>query len=68
MPKAYRYILECSNGAFYKGTTTCLEEGLKQHNEGKGGNDTKKQLPVTLIYYEKHTGIDAACHEEQQGQ
>ena len=62
----YMYILECSNGQYYVGSTQDLDLRLKQHQAGEGSNFTKKHLPVKLIYYEKFQRIDEAFAREHQ--
>lgn len=66
--QAYMYILECSDGSYYTGSTKDLELRLQQHNEGEGANHTKKRLPVKLIYYEEFQRIDEAFYREKQVQ
>ena len=62
------YILECSDGSYYTGSTTNLELRLQQHQSGEGANHTKKRLPVTLVYYEVYSRIDEAFYREKQVQ
>ncbi|WP_366892654.1 GIY-YIG nuclease family protein [uncultured Aquimarina sp.] len=45
------YILECSDGSYYTGSTKDLDRRLKQHQNGEGANHTKKRLPVKRLYY-----------------
>ena len=66
MPKGYTYILECSNGLFYTGSTKDLIRRFKQHQTGNGANFTKKNLPVKLVYFEKYNRIDKAFYREKQ--
>ena len=66
--KGYMYILECSNGKYYTGSTIDLERRLKQHMEGEGANFTRKHLPVKLVYYEEFQRIDKAFYREKQVQ
>ena len=68
MKKGFMYILECSNGAYYTGSTVNLELRLKQHQNGEGANFTKKHLPVKLIYFEEFNRIDVAFYREKQVQ
>jgi putative endonuclease len=58
MMEAYMYILKCSNGSYYTGSTKNLELRLAQHQLGMGSNHTKKYLPVDLLYFEKFNRID----------
>jgi len=44
------YILECSNGQFYKGCTSNLEERLESHQKGLV-KSTKNLLTVKLVTY-----------------
>lgn len=62
------YILQCSNGAYYTGSTTDLELRLEQHQAGEGANFTKEHLPVSLVYYEEFQRIDDAYYREKQVQ
>ena len=66
--KAYIYILECSNGQYYTGSTKDLERRIVEHQAGEGANFTKKHLPVKLVYYEKFQRIDEAFYREKQAQ
>ncbi|WP_264544882.1 GIY-YIG nuclease family protein [Flavobacterium hankyongi] len=43
------YILECSDGSYYTGSTIDLERRLQEHQNGEEANHTKKRLPVTLV-------------------
>ncbi len=64
----YMYILECSDGSYYTGSTKNIERRLKQYQNGKGANHTKKRLPVKLLYYEHYNRIDTAFYREKQVQ
>ncbi|MGC3977582.1 MAG: GIY-YIG nuclease family protein [Paludibacteraceae bacterium] len=66
MPNAYMYILKCSNGMYYTGSTVNLERRLQQHQNGEGSNFTGKHLPVTLVYYEEFSRISDAFYREKQ--
>jgi putative endonuclease len=44
------YILECSDGSYYVGSTRDLDTRLWQHQQGLGGSYTSKRLPVSLAY------------------
>jgi len=68
MKKGYMYILECSDGSYYTGSTTDLELRVYEHNIGEGANYTKKRLPVKLVYYEEYDRIEDAFEREKQVQ
>ena len=66
--KGYMYILKCSNGHYYVGSTDNLEKRLQEHLEGNGSNYTRKHLPVKLVFYEEYQRIDDAFYREKQVQ
>lgn len=66
--KGYMYILLCSNGKYYTGSTKNLELRLQQHFSGEGSNFTKKYPPEKLMYYEEFQRIDEAFSREKQVQ
>ena len=66
MPKGYLYILECSDGTYYTGSTIDIEKRIIEHQKGIGSNHTKKRLPVKLVYLEEHSRIDNAFYREKQ--
>jgi predicted GIY-YIG superfamily endonuclease len=66
--KGFMYILHCSNGQFYTGSTNDLESRLAQHLNGEGANFTRKHLPFKLMYYEEFERIDDAFLREKQVQ
>lgn len=60
------YILLCSNGEYYVGSTKDIENRLNEHQKGRGCGFTKAHLPVTLVYTEEYTTIDQAYKRERQ--
>jgi putative endonuclease len=62
------YILECSDGSFYTGSTKNLEKRIWEHNNGLGANYTKSRNPVELLYFEAYARIDEAFYREKQVQ
>ena len=62
------YILKCSDGSYYTGSTNNLDLRISQHESGNGSNYTKSRLPVELVYVEEFTRIDAAFYREKQVQ
>jgi putative endonuclease len=68
MTHGYLYILECSDGTYYTGSTKDIDLRLQHHKSGEGSIYTKKRLPVKLIYLEEFDRIDAAFYREKQVQ
>ena len=60
------YILKCSDGSYYTGSTVDMDKRLKEHQEGRGANHTKKRLPVRLLYVEEYLSIATAFEREKQ--
>ena len=68
MTKGSMYILECSDGSYYTGSTRDLPRRLAQHQGGEGANYTRKRLPVKLVFQEEFSRIDEAYQREKQVQ
>lgn len=62
----FMYILVCSDGSYYTGSTLDLEKRLWQHQNGYGANHTKKHQPVKLVYSEEFDRIEDAYLREKQ--
>jgi putative endonuclease len=63
---AWMYILECSDGTYYVGSTKDLEFRLSDHQAGKGAKYTSRRLPVKLVYSEEYEPVvDAYAREKQ---
>ncbi|HED37922.1 MAG TPA: GIY-YIG nuclease family protein [Ignavibacteria bacterium] len=60
------YILECSDGSYYTGSTKDLERRLQEHQNSRGANYTKRRLPVKLVYFEEYSRIDEEFYREKQ--
>ncbi len=62
----YVYLLKCSDGTLYCGTTNNLDKRLKEHNEGKGrgAKYTAGRRPVRLVYTEKKRTKSSALKRE----
>lgn len=60
----YVYILECADGTYYTGWTTCLKRRVREHNSGKGAKYTRSKRPVTLKYYEEFETKEEAMRRE----
>ncbi|WP_087868570.1 GIY-YIG nuclease family protein [Bathymodiolus platifrons methanotrophic gill symbiont] len=64
----YMYILECSDGSYYAGSTQNIELRLAQHRSGQGAKHTRTRLPVKLVFLEEFSRIDEAYFREKQVQ
>lgn len=66
MIMSYTYILLCSNGEYYVGSTEDLDKRLQEHQSGRGCDFTKAHLPVKLVYTEEYPTIEEAYKRERQ--
>ncbi len=62
----FLYILQCSDGSYYVGTSSDLEQRLLAHNEGRAAAYTRSRRPVRLVYLEAHNSIEKARARERQ--
>jgi putative endonuclease len=60
------YILECSDGSFYVGSTSDLSARVRVHQSGNGPAYTSKRLPFRLVYSEQQASLQAAVARERQ--
>jgi putative endonuclease len=64
---AWLYILKCSDGSFYTGTTRAsLEQRIAQHQAGELDGYTSTRRPVTLVFSESLERITDAIAAERQ--
>ena len=59
------YILRCSDGSYYTGSTKRLDLRLIQYHLG-GVRYTSKRLPVNLVYSYEFDSIEEAFLRERQ--
>ncbi len=62
---AYTYVLKCADCNMYIGSTDNMDRRMREHAGGECEN-TRKRLPVQLIYYEACCSLDAAHKREKQ--
>ena len=61
------YILKCSDGTLYTGSTVNIAKRLKEHNGLKNGAKyTRARRPVTLVYKEKCKNFAKAREREAE--
>lgn len=62
----YVYILRCSDGTLYAGSTNDLSACEQRHNEGRGAKYTAGRRPVRVVYSEVHQSRSAAQAREAE--
>ena len=60
------YMVKCSDGTIYTGISNDVEDRLKEHNSGQGGEYTSTRRPVKLIFQEEHPDKFSARKREEQ--
>jgi putative endonuclease len=65
---AWTYILKCSDGSLYVGSTRNLDARMIQHDSGMGSEYTRRRLPVTLVWSAEFEHVGAAFAFEKQVQ
>jgi putative endonuclease len=64
---AFVYVLSCSDGSYYVGTTRAsLERRVNEHNSGLLGGYTATRRPVTLVFAQEFDRITDAIAAERQ--
>ncbi len=63
---AAMYILKCSDGSYYTGSTVNLEYRIAAHHLGLGGRWTSPRLPVQVVYTQEFPTIERAFYAERQ--
>ncbi len=63
---AYTYMVRCSDGSFYVGSTRDLELRIYQHQTGEGAEYTRRRRPVELVWHEEHENVGDAFAREKQ--
>jgi putative endonuclease len=63
---AHAYILRCSDGTYYVGSTRDLQRRLEQHRAGLGSEYTRRRLPVTLAWSNEFERVDDAFAWEKR--
>jgi putative endonuclease len=63
---AWAYMLECSDGTYYVGSTVDLERRVAQHDAGEGAAYTRRRRPLRLVRAAEFDRIDQAFWFEKQ--
>lgn len=64
MKKWYVYILRCTDGTLYTGSTDDVTRRVAVHNSGKGAKYTRGRTPVEVVYTEECESCSAALKRE----
>lgn len=65
--KFWVYILECSDGTYYTGSTNDLGKRVKEHRDGKrGAKYTRDRRPVGLVWSKEYKYFKLAFLEEKR--
>ena len=64
--KGYVYILKCSDGTYYTGSTINIERRFWEHSNLGGAEYTRHRQPVELVYLEEFDKIEDAFYREKQ--
>ena len=62
----FTYMLRCSDGSLYVGSTLDLQRRIVQHQAGKGSAYTRRRRPVQLIWSAEFERIDEAFRWEKR--
>lgn len=65
---AWTYMLECSDGSFYVGSTTHLDLRVEQHQSGMGAAYTRRRRPVRLVWAQEFESVAEAYAMEKRVQ
>ncbi len=60
------YIVQCSDGSYYIGSTKNIEQRLLTHRKGRGARYTALRLPIVLVHTESFSSQTKAMHRESQ--
>ena len=62
----YVYIIKDEDGKIYRGYTADLKRRIKEHQNGRGGEYTKRWKKIILVYYEAYRSKKDAIEREQR--
>ncbi len=66
MKDYFVYILKCTDGSYYTGVTSNLEQRINRHNSGLIKGYTSSRLPVRLVYSNRFRNTTDAITAEKQ--
>ncbi|MFC6285882.1 GIY-YIG nuclease family protein [Nocardioides sp. GCM10027113] len=62
----FTYMLQCSDGTYYVGSTFDLDRRVAQHQNGEGAAYTRTRRPVRLVWVAEYDSIREAYLAEKQ--
>ena len=60
------YILKCSDGSYYTGSTSNIEKRISEHQKGAISGYTHSRRPIELIFSEYFDDVYNAISAERQ--
>jgi len=66
MKRSWAYILQCSDGSYYTGSTTNIESRIAKHHAGFYGGYTASRRPLNLVWSQEFNDINDAIKAEWQ--
>ena len=60
------YVLRCSDGSLYTGSTNDVSRRVREHLSGKASKYTRSRLPVTLAHAERVKDRGTALRREHE--
>ncbi len=62
----FTYILRCSDGSYYTGSTDELEKRIAEHQHGEGCTWTRNRQPVEFVWRQEFVSREEAREAEHQ--
>lgn len=62
----FTYIIRCSNGSLYTGSTNHIIRRWHQHRQGTGAKYFRSHRPKSMVFVEEHPDRSAACRREYE--
>jgi putative endonuclease len=66
MSGGYLYMLKCSDGSYYVGSTRNLDARMSQHDAGNGSAYTSARMPVELVFAAEFDSVREAWEMERR--
>lgn len=60
------YMIRCTDGSLYTGSTNHVIHRWHQHSKGKGAKYLQAHEPKTMVFVEEHPDRSRACKREYE--